>query len=108
MSIFFMLKSVKFLTDSLIYIQSIFSNRIHAQNFSDIAKLSFSWAEIALFPIQEGLPARPKKFILANLNHQESSNLVAGYSVTTLVVWNIKYIYIKSFLRFFRLFFKYF
>ena len=51
---------------------------IHAQNFSDIAKLSpsFSWAEIALFPIQEGLPARPKKFILANLNHQGSSNLV--------------------------------
>ena len=39
-----------------------------------------SWAEIALFPIQEGLPARPKKFILANLIHQESPNLVAGYS----------------------------
>ena len=82
MSIFFLRKSDQFLTDSLIYIQSSFSNRIHAQNFSDIAKLSpsFSWAEIALFPIQEGLPARPKKFILANLNHQESPNLVAGYS----------------------------
>ena len=61
-----LIKSVKFLTDSLISIQSSFSNRIHAQNFSDIAKLSpsFSWAEIALFPIQEGPPARKSLFWL--------------------------------------------